>query len=539
MAIEIQMILSAIIIIYVGAHSSLRRPPSAAPPAITHKTKRTKDGKPVNEEKDEFLPGLEAMDAIMFPLMASVVLIGLYYLIKWLEDPAILNTILRGYISITGVVGTGTLLGNAMQVILSFVFPDYWLDRSGSIWTIDTRRRGAITSSADGRDLAMKTTPLPGLASKLPLSPQSSQALFTIRHLLMEDWHVKINIFGIGEETIAYKLTTLIGFALGAILQGCFLYYGGNILSNIMGLSVCYMAFMLMSVTSFAIGSYVLGGLFIYDIVMVFYTPFMIGVATQIDAPIKLSFKTSTRSSMLGLGDIVLPGIFICLALRFDLWMHYRRQIKQVDTELTTVSKVDVAAEDSNAATTKEVSTVTTVARDVKAPFVDPRGQWGNYFWTTSWRNLLAGRGPSAQAIASSAFPKTYFYATLGGYLIGMLATIGVLLYFKHGQPALLYLVPGVIGSVYFTGLRRGELKELAIYTENGSLDTKEVVVDLDGDGQPIAATDLEPSKGAVKDDRVKDVVARDDAQREDYEIFLFSVTLPREESLPKDEKME
>ena len=55
------------------------------------------------------------------------------------------------------------------------------------------------------------------------------------------------------------------------------------------------------------------------------YTMMQVSVATSVEAPIKLLFPRaleagSTRSpfSMLGLGDIVIPGIFVALILRYD-----------------------------------------------------------------------------------------------------------------------------------------------------------------------------------------------------------------------------
>ncbi|KAL4299616.1 hypothetical protein AHAS_Ahas17G0118700 [Arachis hypogaea] len=48
----------------------------------------------------------------------------------------------------------------------------------------------------------------------------------------------------------------------------------------------------------------------------------MISVAKSFDAPIKLLFPTADSArpfSMVGLGDIVIPGIFLALALRFDV----------------------------------------------------------------------------------------------------------------------------------------------------------------------------------------------------------------------------
>merc|ERR1712212_63695 len=73
-------------------------------------------------------------------------------------------------------------------------------------------------------------------------------------------------------------------------------------------------------------GCILLGGLFFYDIFWVFGTDVMVTVATSFEAPIKLLFPMDflekglcgKNFAMLGLGDIVIPGIFIALLLRFD-----------------------------------------------------------------------------------------------------------------------------------------------------------------------------------------------------------------------------
>jgi len=85
--------------------------------------------------------------------------------------------------------------------------------------------------------------------------------------------------------------------------------------------------------------------LFFYDIFWVFFTPVMVTVAKSFDAPIKLVWPKDVSQitasgwmnlfrapekgvafTMLGLGDIVIPGIFIALALRFDVSRLDRRR---------------------------------------------------------------------------------------------------------------------------------------------------------------------------------------------------------------------
>ncbi|CAI5532711.1 unnamed protein product [Closterium sp. Naga37s-1] len=92
--------------------------------------------------------------------------------------------------------------------------------------------------------------------------------------------------------------------------------------NNALGLAFSLQGIEMLSLGSFTIGAILLTGLFFYDIFWVFFTPVMVSVAKSFDAPIKLLFPTGDLArpfSLLGLGDIVIPGIFVALALRFDV----------------------------------------------------------------------------------------------------------------------------------------------------------------------------------------------------------------------------
>jgi minor histocompatibility antigen H13 len=203
----------------------------------------------------------------------------------------------------------------------------------------------------------------------------------------------------------------------------------------------------------------------------------MITVATKLDVPIKLVYQGYSQSSMLGLGDIVIPGIFIGLALRFDLYQYYRRRIKLVPVSLVSEMQTENPGQIERKLETQY--------RKVKEPFVDPRNQWGDWLWCLPLRGLHRTVANAAN-LPAPGFPKTYFYASLGGYTVGLGLTLAMLMVFKHGQPALLYLVPCVTGAAWLTGLIRGELKDMWTYTEDGSLDTEDVVVELDAKGQIV-----------------------------------------------------
>lgn len=170
--------------------------------------------------------------------------------------------------------------------------------------------------------------------------------------------------------------------------------------NNILGLAFSIQGIEMLSLGSFKTGAILLAGLFFYDIFWVFFTPVMVSVAKSFDAPIKLLFPTRDALrpfSMLGLGDIVIPGIFVALALRFDV----------------------------------------------------SRGGKSNYF--------------------KSAF---------SGYAVGVIATIIVMNWFQAAQPALLYIVPAVIGFLAVHCIWNGEIKPLLEFDESKTATSGEGDVD-------------------------------------------------------------
>lgn len=175
------------------------------------------------------------------------------------------------------------------------------------------------------------------------------------------------------KQRIHYQSIIGLSFGILAIL-GYNLYARPWWLTNLIAWGFCYGTLQLMSPTTFWTGSLVLMGLFFYDITMVFYTPLMVTVATSLDVPIKLVFPGPGRGSMLGLGDVVLPGIMIAIALRFDLYLHYLRKPSSLGKD----------------------------GKIITPAYVDATGAWGD---------LLSTR---ISTLASGAsFKKTYFTASM------------------------------------------------------------------------------------------------------------------------------
>jgi len=101
--------------------------------------------------------------------------------------------------------------------------------------------------------------------------------------------------------------------------------------NNILGLSFSIQGIAMLNLMNYQVGAILLGGLFFYDIFWVFGTDVMVTVAKSFDAPVKLLFPKELFAeklsfSMLGLGDIVIPGIFIALLLRFDVKRSAKNQ---------------------------------------------------------------------------------------------------------------------------------------------------------------------------------------------------------------------
>jgi len=106
------------------------------------------------------------------------------------------------------------------------------------------------------------------------------------------------------------------------------------IANNLFGLAFALNGIEFLQLNRISTGCILLGGLFIYDIFWVFGTNVMVTVAKSFEAPIKLVFPqdllvnglAANNFAMLGLGDIVIPGIFIALLLRFDVSLNVNRR---------------------------------------------------------------------------------------------------------------------------------------------------------------------------------------------------------------------
>ncbi|KAI5285923.1 hypothetical protein KEM54_000197 [Ascosphaera aggregata] len=443
---DTKIIVAALFPIYVGAHAALSRPSSAkrSPRA------RAKSQNDVDEEEDQGLSALvsggsklQASDAVFLPLFAGLILGLFYWIITSSENGAkILNQVLGIHVALTGTVFLRTFLNDTGKLLRSFLFPTRY-SCAGKYWIVHDERHQFVASNDDS---AICTSPFPGFLRHLPNVVRLNAAMWKLRDLL----YCKLEFcFYIRNTFSIESILTPIGIFSSASSLGV-IYYFTFIhkywwLTNLIGTASAYGAMTLMSPSTFATGSLILGVLFFYDIYMVFYTPMMVTVATKLDIPAKLLFpKKPTEEqppgtrpmSMLGLGDVVIPGMMIALALKFDLYLFYlKKQTKRVTEQGEVIEQV---------------------------PYINATGGWGERFWCR--RSTIPPN--ELEKADARAFPKTYFHASIFGYILAMMTCGFWMAVYNHPQPALLYLVPGVLGAIWSTALIKGDLRTMLDYSD-------------------------------------------------------------------------
>ncbi|KAJ2702426.1 hypothetical protein FB645_004287 [Coemansia sp. IMI 203386] len=340
----------AVVPIYYGAHATLGRLKSSD--ANKREREQFPEYSDSEDEDEDETEAVSTKDAYMFPVYGSASLFSLYLVFKYL-NPEWVNYLLSGYFAL---IGTGALTQVGAHIV-----------------------KGVT-----------------GL--KLPL------------------YH--LSLVHRGEKQFDVRFTNLhVGLAaVATALVGVYLWSKNWVISNLLGLAFSFCGLYLIRLDSFKTGMIMLAGLFLYDIFWVFGTEVMVSVAKMSDVPIKVVFPKdlfpadgALKMTMLGLGDIIVPGVFLGLCLRFDRHQFLARL---------------------------------GYAKDKPLPAA------------------LNGRRKGF------AFPTPYFNACMAAYVAGLATTISVMHVFKAAQPALLYLSPACILSVVITALTRGELSQVLGYSE-------------------------------------------------------------------------
>ena len=259
--------------------------PSSAVKAVPEKRQNSSEADDDDDDDDDDeapenvssnMSGLHPEDALWFPLAGGLLLGGLYLLIKWLEDPSLLNKVLNGYFSILGVVSVGRLIADSISVITSFYFPRRWSSRSGS-WRL---RRGTREFVGEEGNRIIEylhrrrmTSHFPCWMSRIRLFPSTHHLVWTAREALTDKYALRISRRGRTRLACRVGLNDLLGFTTSVIaLAGYNLLGQPWWLVNLLGFGMSYGTLQLVSPRTFWTGTMVLGSLLAYDIYMVFFT---------------------------------------------------------------------------------------------------------------------------------------------------------------------------------------------------------------------------------------------------------------------------
>jgi len=249
------LVIMALLPIFFGAFRSVKS------------QKEVQENSATTGEKPEVM---SQKDAAMFPIIASCALFGLYLFFQFFSKEHI-NLLLSVYFFVLGIFALSHMISPAVKKMLPSVIPNenYHLEFvSGS--GEGEQRQEILNLDFTTQDVIVLI----------------GSAVVGVWYFLKKHW-IANNLFG-----LAFAINGVELLHLNKVLTGCIL----------------------------------LGGLFFYDIFWVFGTNVMVTVAKSFEAPIKLVFPqdllenglAAQNMAMLGLGDIVIPGIFVALLLRYD-----------------------------------------------------------------------------------------------------------------------------------------------------------------------------------------------------------------------------
>uniref|UniRef100_A0A646QDK2 MHC-H13 n=1 Tax=Hemiscolopendra marginata TaxID=943146 RepID=A0A646QDK2_9MYRI len=254
------LLIMAVLPIFFGSFRSVKH----------HKEKKESGEKPDT---------MTQKDAAMFPVIASVALFSLYLFFQIFSKEYI-NLLLTGYFFVLGVLALSHLLSPLITNIVPEGIPNSYYHL---VFTKNNDEK-------KGNDEA-------------------------------EDKKETIDIIN-----YSFDHKDLVCLFICSIIGIWYLWKKHWIANNLFGLAFAISGVELLHLNNIVTGCILLGGLFFYDIFWVFGTDVMVTVAKSFEAPIKLVFPQdllekgfeANNFAMLGLGDIVIPGIFIALLLRYD-----------------------------------------------------------------------------------------------------------------------------------------------------------------------------------------------------------------------------
>jgi len=236
------------------------------------------------------------------------------------------------------------------------------------------------------------------------------------------------------------------------------------LLTNFLALCLAIEALSFVRLPNLMVSLILLSLFYFYDMFWVFFSAFffganvMVSVATSLPSlPVVLHFSSwidPDRTNMLGLGDLLIPGMYLCFLYHFDL-----RQDALRITQLRKDADEPLDYDEPEHPLEQEVADDADLDGDTPLQHLDLDLE------LQERDGLILHGGESASNTAPSskriAGLKVYFLLGLLGYALGLYTAVCVVAIFQLAQPALIYLVPGILIPSLSVAALKGELGAL------------------------------------------------------------------------------
>lgn len=209
------------------------------------------------------------------------------------------------------------------------------------------------------------------------------------------------------------------------------------------------------------------------------------GLAYPLNRTFVLFFPQGEASgfpfSLLGLGDIAIPGLLACLALRYDASRSTdmrARASAAADAMSNAISGLEPDA------TSRQIADVTgSAAEKAYDKVADQEAkQRSDSLDGSNQRNSSSDGGASGDRPLSVSdavlHQRAYFMPVIVAYILGLAMAFAANDITGLGQPALLYLVPCTLLAVVLTASGRGELGRIWQFTDVATFGLPEPPVD-------------------------------------------------------------
>jgi minor histocompatibility antigen H13 len=134
--------------------------------------------------------------------------------------------------------------------------------------------------------------------------------------------HTIISEFVLPATPVPFHAVDLLLYSIALSINIAYYQFHDNLTNNIIAFSISFFATLSIRIEKFTAAGPLLWSLLIYDVFFVYSTDVMTSVAVNLRGPIKLIYTKPNGRSVLGLGDIVIPGLFLSVCSRFDTFLY-------------------------------------------------------------------------------------------------------------------------------------------------------------------------------------------------------------------------